>query len=105
MKKLKLALILGISAGIIDVIPMILQGLDWYSNISAFTFWIVMGLVISYISINIKSWIKGLIIAEASAIPIMILVIAQDPKSIIPISIMTAILGSLIGFFSGRYTT
>ncbi len=31
MKKLKVALLSGLAAGAIDLIPMIAQGLDWYS--------------------------------------------------------------------------
>jgi len=103
MKKLQLSLLLGITAGIIDVIPMIIQKLTWDANISAFVFWIVMGFIIPRISLPIKSWQKGLLIAELCALPIMILVFAVDPKAIIPIAIMSAILGSLIGFLSEKY--
>jgi len=103
MKKILLSLAIGGIAGIIDVIPMIVQNLDWYSNISAFVFWLVMGLVIAHTSLPIKSWLKGLVIALLCAIPIMILVLANDPKSIIPIAVMSVILGSLVGFLTGRY--
>ena len=47
MKRIKIGLFLGIAAGIIDVIPMILQNLTWDANISAFTMWIVVGFLIS----------------------------------------------------------
>lgn len=62
-----------------------------------------MGFVIAHISLPIKDWLKGLIVALISAIPIMILVFANDPKSIIPIFVMSIILGSLVGFLSGKY--
>lgn len=103
MKKITASLIIGVIAGVIDVIPMIIQGLDWYSNISAFVFWIIMGFVISYISIPLKSWKKGLLVAGLSALPIMIIVAASDPVSIIPIAIMTVVLGSLVGFLTEKY--
>lgn len=103
MKKILLSLTIGALAGIIDVIPMIIQGLDWYSNTSAFIFWVVMGFVIAHISLPIKSWLKGLIIALISVMPIMVIVFATDPKSIIPILLMSAILGSLVGLFTGKY--
>ncbi len=100
MKKLIIALLLGIAAGVIDVIPMIIQGLDWYANTSAFTFWIVVGVFISYIDWPMYNWLKGLIIAVISVVPIAIIVLQDNPISLIPIFIMSAILGSLIGFFS-----
>lgn len=103
MKKLLVSITIGIFAGIIDVIPMIIQGLDWYSNISAFVFWVVMGIIISHSVLPIKNWIKGLTIGLISAVPVMILVFSDDPKSVIPMFIMSIILGSLVGFFTGKY--
>lgn len=103
MRRLLLSLAIGAIAGIVDVVPMILQGLDWYSNVSAFVFWVVMGFVIAHVSLPIKNWLKGMIIALISAVPIMILVFADDPKSIIPMLVMSIGLGSLVGFFTGKY--
>jgi hypothetical protein len=42
MKKIKIGILLGIIAGIIDVIPMIIQKLTWDANISAISMWIVI---------------------------------------------------------------
>ncbi|MBP2644805.1 MAG: hypothetical protein H6Q75_245 [Firmicutes bacterium] len=103
MKKFLLSLVLGLFAGIIDVIPMIAQGLDWYSNISAFIHWIIMGVIIAYTVFDIKGWLKGLIVAEISSLPIAILVFQHDANAVIPIFVMSAILGSLIGFLSSKY--
>ena len=47
MKKIKIGLLLGIAAGVIDVIPMVIQNLTWDANISAFTMWIVVGFLIA----------------------------------------------------------
>ena len=103
MKKNIISLSIGMLAGVIDVIPMIARGLDWHSNASAFAFWIVMGFVITHTSLRIKSWQKGLVIALVSAIPVMILVAKDDPKALLPMMIMSVILGSLVGFFTEKY--
>ena len=103
MKKLAAAITIGMIAGIIDVIPMIIQKLDWYSNVSAFVFWMVTGIIISYSVIPVKNWIKGGILAFISALPVMILVFSKDRKSVIPMIIMSIVLGSLIGIFTGKY--
>ena len=103
MNKIFIALIIGIIAGTIDVIPMIIKGIDKYACISAFVQWIVLGLIIPYVNWDIQPWLKGLIIAEISALPIMILVFAKEPKSLIPIMIFSAILGILIGIFGARF--
>ncbi len=97
MEKILIALLIGIIAGIIDVIPMIIQKMDKIANWSAFSHWVVLGLIIPFVSWNIQGWLKGLIIAEISAIPILLIVGTEDKKAIIPISIMSAILGIGIG--------
>ena len=97
MKRIKIGLLLGIVAGIIDVIPMILQNLTWDANISAFTMWIVVGFLISTIDLKINPIIKGVLIAFLVLLPTAILIGWKEPISLIPIIIMTTILGGLLG--------
>ncbi|HOK50872.1 MAG: hypothetical protein WHT29_05300 [Bacteroidales bacterium] len=98
MKKIKIGLLSGIIAGIIDVIPMIIQKLTWDANISAFTMWIVVGFFISTIDLKINSIMKGIIISFLVLLPTVILIGWKEPVSLIPIAIMTTILGGLLGF-------
>ncbi len=102
MKRLLLSLGLGSAAGIVDVIPMIPMGCNRYALASAFTQWVVLGFVISYLRLGLPDWLKGFIISLASVTPIMIVVIEADPKAWIPITIMSALLGSGVGYLSGR---
>ncbi|HBA84613.1 MAG TPA: hypothetical protein DCZ95_11005 [Verrucomicrobia bacterium] len=103
MPKLVISLGIGIVAGIIDVIPMFVQKLDKYSIISAFIHWIVLGFVISYIQIPVASWLKGILIAEMAALPIAVLVLKSDPQSVIPILLMSAVLGALVGLLTAKF--
>ncbi len=98
MSNILIALAIGIVAGTVDVIPMLIQKLDKYACISAFVQWIFLGLIIPFVSWDIQPWLKGLIIAELAALPIMIMLFAKQPKSLIPIGIFSAILGALVGF-------
>ncbi|MDL2239557.1 hypothetical protein LJC25_01095 [Bacteroidales bacterium OttesenSCG-928-K03] len=77
---------------------MILQNLTWDANLSAFTMWIVVGFLIAAIDLNIKPTIKGIMIAFLVLLPSAILIGSQEPISLIPITIMTIILGGLLGF-------
>jgi hypothetical protein len=103
MGKLLIALFIGIIAGVIDIIPMILQKLDRYSIISAFIQWIVATFVIIHIEFGIEGWLKGLIVALLMALPIVVLVMKNDAKSTVPILIMSIVLGSLVGFIGDMY--
>jgi hypothetical protein len=103
MKKLLMSLIIGLIAGIFDVVPMIIQKLDIYADFSAFSQWIILGIIISYIEIGLKGALKGLLIAEMSVIPILIIVSEKGLFSIVPIILLTAVLGLLVGFFSEKF--
>ena len=97
--KIQKGIALGVLAGIIDVIPMILQNLSWDANLSSFTHWVVAGFIISVADIKLKGAVKGLFLSLLLLIPMVILVAWQEPMSLIPILIMTVILGSLLGHF------
>ncbi len=103
MKEILIALAIGTVAGVIDVIPMIIQKMNRTANLSAFTHWLVLGLIIPFVSWDISPWLKGLIIAEISAIPILLIVAKDDKKAIIPITIMSAILGIAVGIAGNAF--
>ncbi len=98
MKKLIIGIVLGIVAGTIDIVPMISKGLTWDANISAFSMWIIVGFLISIVDLKINSIIKGILLAFLVLLPSAILIGWKEPESLIPISVMTIILGGLIGF-------
>ncbi len=93
MSSFFIALLIGIVAGIIDVIPMLIQKMNKYANLSAFFHWVFLGLIIPFVAWPIAAWLKGLLIAELAAIPILFMVAPADKKAILPITIMSAILG------------
>ncbi len=103
MRKLLFSIIIGIVAGIIDLVPMLIMDLGWRANVSAFMQWVMLGILINYIDFKIMSWLKGLIVAEMASIPILFIVSNDGLSSILPIIIMSAILGSLVGYFGMRF--
>jgi len=88
----------GTIAGILDVIPMILQKLSWDANISAFSMWVVVGLILSSIDFKLPSILKGIIVSFLILLPVAILIAWKEPISLLPISIMTLIIGGGLGF-------
>ena len=98
MKRIIVGLILGAAAGVLDVIPMVLQKLTWDANLSAFSMWIVSGFTISTSGLKMNGILKGIIISFLLLFPYAILIGWNQPTSLIPIAIMTLILGSLLGF-------
>lgn len=99
MNKIIIGILLGVIAGIIDLIPMILQNLSWDANLSAFSMWVVVGFLTSVTEIKINQIFKSILIAFLALLPTAILLAWKDPVTLIPITIMTIILGGLLGFF------
>lgn len=102
MNKSLKGILLGVAAGIIDVIPMLIQGLSWDANLSALSMWIVIGFLLVNINLSIPSIIKGILISVLVLLPTAIIIGAQEPISLIPIGLMTIILGALLGFITNK---
>lgn len=98
MKFFLLSLLIGIIAGVIDILPMLKMKLDKYSIVSAFVFYLIMPFVVFRIHwFGDLWWLRGGIVALLMAIPTIILVAKDDKKSAIPMIFMSIILGSLVG--------
>lgn len=103
MKKITLGIILGILAGIIDLIPMLIQKLTWDANLSALSLWIVSGFLISTNNLKINSILKGIVISFLVLIPSAFIIGWNEPISLLPIAIMTLILGGLLGYLIEKF--
>lgn len=98
MKRLLLMLLVGIVAGVIDVLPMIKMKLDKHSISSALVFYLILPFIIWNIDLyGIVWWLKGGIVGLGLALPIILLAAKEDKKSIVPMTVMSVILGTLIG--------
>ena len=102
MRKLLSAIAIGVFAGVIDVIPMLVQRIDSASCLSAFVHWLVLGVLISYVRAPLPNWAKGAAIGFFSALSIVILVAQSDPTSILPILMTSLVLGGVVGVLSGK---
>lgn len=98
MKEFVITCLIGIIVGAIDVLPMIKMKLDKYSIISAFVFYFILPFIILNIDLfGIVYWLKGTLVGFSLALPTIIIVAKEDKKSILPMLIMSALLGTLIG--------
>jgi uncharacterized membrane protein len=98
MRTLLLSMIIGIGAGIIDILPMVIQKMDKRSIISAFLQYFFVSIIIINSTIpGVVWWLQGGIIALALSIPIIIIVSGKDKKAVPIIATMSIVLGTLIG--------
>lgn len=93
-----LTLVIGIVAGVIDVLPMIKMKVDKYSCISAFVYYLIVPFIIFEVKwFGNLWWLRGGIVTILMAIPVIILVAKEDKKSPLAMTIMSIVLGSIIG--------
>ncbi len=102
-QKILASFTIGSIAGFIDITPGLIKGVDLRITLTGFSFWVVLGPTIAFISLPISDWLKGLVVASLLAIPGTILMSAIDPDSVIPMIVLTIALGSMVGFLTGKY--
>jgi hypothetical protein len=94
---------LGAVAGVLDLIPMIVQKLPWEANLSAFSMWVVAGFFITTSRLAIPAPLLGLLTSFLCLLPCAIIIGAKEPLSLVPIAIMTTILGIGLGWAMKRF--
>lgn len=98
LKRIVIGILVGIIAGILDIIPMIFQKLPLEANLSAFSLWVVVGIMPATSNLQIHAVLKGIIIAFLCLLPSVFIIGWNDPFFLLPIIIMTLILGGSAGF-------
>ena len=102
MKKITIGVLFGVAAGIIDVIPMVIQNLSWDANLSAFTMWVVIGFFIASVELKMNPILKGIVISFLVLLPLAIIIGWKEPVVLIPIALMTTFLGGFLGYGIGK---
>lgn len=101
MDKLSLSILLGLSIGIIDIIPMIIKRLPRYSTISAFMHYFIATVVIVNIDIpQLPWWLEGAVLGFMLILPMLIHVGHTDKKPLPIITINAIVLGSVAKIIS-----
>ena len=62
-RKILLGTLSGVAAGVLDVIPMIIQKLPLHSLLSAFSMWMILGFIINTSMLKMKAVLKGLLLS------------------------------------------
>jgi len=92
---------IGLIAASIDIIPMFIKKLDKLFILSAFTMWLIIGIVNAQLRILEIPVLNGLLITLLFFTPLSFLIFRQDNSAFIQICITTIILGSAVGLATG----
>jgi hypothetical protein len=103
MQKLFIALSIGLAAGILDIIPMLLKKAPMNVWIVPFVHWVVLGVLIAYIKMPLPAWAAGSTVAILSALPTLITYSQTKPHSVLPIAAISIVLGAVVGIATQRF--
>lgn len=103
MKSYLISLLIGLTAAVIDIVPMIIRRMDNFFIISAFFVWIVLGIFIPKINFVSISFLNGIIVSVLFVLPMAFLIYKLDPKGLPIVIVTTIILGCGVGFFSKMF--
>lgn len=103
MNPILLSLLIGVAAGVLDAVPMMIKKLPRSATISAFLQYLFVSVIIVNIDLpGVAWWLEGGLISLMMVIPVVIIVGGGDKKAV-PIILANAIvLGTLIGV-SGHF--
>lgn len=97
MTHLQLALVTGLGAGVLDIIPMLAQRIAGRSCFSAFLLYFFAGIIIFHSDMPLLPWwLDGSAVALMMAIPVMLGFAGKDRKSAPIITVNALVLGFLI---------
>lgn len=98
MRNIVITIVIGLSAGVIDILPMMKMKQDKNSIASAFIFYFLVPFIVYSSNLfDMIWWLEGAVITLALAVPILLIVIKTEKKAGLPIIINAFVLGTLIG--------
>jgi hypothetical protein len=103
MQKLFIALSIGLAAGILDVIPMLLKKAPLNAWLVPMVHWVIVGVLIAYAKMPLPNWATGLIVALLTTLPTLITYSQTKPQSVLPIAIVSIVFGAIIGVANQRF--
>jgi Ca2+/Na+ antiporter len=88
---------MGVIAGVVDILPMLKMKIDRYSVTSAFVFHVIAPFILSAIKFPVSCWINGGAVYTLLALPVIILVAKNDKKSVPIMIVSSLVIGTAIG--------
>jgi hypothetical protein len=95
--------VIGLIAGLIDLIPLVFVNAPLFNMLSIIAFWLVATYIISAIVVSKKAILNGLIVSILLMIPMALAVSATNPKDFVPMMSMALLLGPLVGYAIDKF--
>lgn len=101
-RKITTAVIVGLVAGFIDLIPLIMVKAPLLNMVSILLFWIITSYFVASVTLLRNKVMNGLVLSTLNMLPLVVVIYTINPKDFMPMLSMAFILGPLVGYFNGR---
>lgn len=87
----------GLAAGLLDLIPLVMVKAPLFNMIAIVAFWLVAVFFMAKAVLFRNSFLNGLVVAVLIMVPVVLTVYTVNPKDVFPMLSMALILGPLAG--------
>jgi hypothetical protein len=102
-KKIIVSVIIGLAAGLIDLIPLVMVRVPLLNMVSILMFWIVTSYFVANVTLFKNAPLNGLVLSTLNMLPLVVIIYTINPKDFLPMLSMALILGPLVGYLNGRF--
>lgn len=103
IKKTITALIIGLVAGLLDLIPLVMVGAPLLNMMSILMFWVVTSYFVANVTLMKNTLLNGLALSTVNMLPLVMVIYTINPKDFLPMLSMALVLGPLVGYLNGRF--
>ncbi|MDW7672345.1 MAG: hypothetical protein SCK57_10745 [Bacillota bacterium] len=103
VKKTITALIIGLVAGLLDLIPLVMVGVPLLNMMSILMFWVVTSYFVANVTLMKNNLLNGLVLSTVNMLPLVMVIYTINPKDFLPMLSMALLLGPLVGYLNGRF--
>ena len=97
MKDAWVIFLVGLAAGLLDLIPLVMVGAPVFNMVAIVVFWLVAVFFMAKTKLVANPWLNGLAVAVLIMLPVVLIVYTVNPKDFLPMLSMAVILGPLSG--------
>ncbi len=97
MKNALVIIFVGMAAGLLDLIPLVMVKAPLFNMLAIILFWLVAVLFMAKTTLFSNAFLNGLAVAVLIMLPVVLTVYTVNPKDFLPMLSMAVILGPLSG--------
>lgn len=98
MRNAVVVLVVGLAAGLLDLIPLVLVGAPLLNMVAIVVFWLVAVFFMATTTLVKNAVLNGLVVAVLIMLPLILTVYTVNPSDALPMLSMAVLLGPLSGF-------